>query len=77
MESESSMSDVYSTIPATDINGNGVSKFSLDYIKKILKASTISDTVNVSLAEESPLQAVVTNGETVTLSYIVAPRVDD
>lgn len=53
------------------------SKFSLDYLKKIEKASKLSDTVKLYLGKDYPLKAVFKSPDKVEITYILAPRVED
>lgn len=53
------------------------SKFSLDYLKKIEKATKLSDTVKLYLGKDYPLKAVFKAPEKVEISYVLAPRVED
>ncbi len=53
------------------------SKFSLEYLKKIVKAGKISDTVKLNLGKDYPMKAVFRQVDKLQISYILAPRVED
>ena len=53
------------------------SKFSLEYLKKIVKAGKISDTVKLNLGKDYPMKAIFKQVDKMQISYILAPRVED
>lgn len=53
------------------------SKFSLDYLKKIEKATKISESVKLHLGKDYPLKVIFRAPDKVELTYILAPRVED
>ncbi|MCK4555138.1 MAG: proliferating cell nuclear antigen (pcna) [Candidatus Aenigmarchaeota archaeon] len=53
------------------------SKFSLDYLKKIDRATKLSDTAKIYLGKDYPLKVVFDSPDKVRLSYVLAPRVED
>lgn len=53
------------------------SKYSLEYLKKIVKAGKISDTVKLQLGKDYPLKATFRQVDKMQISYILAPRVED
>ena len=60
----------------TDLNAKEIvsARYSLDYLKKMIKASRISDKVKMMLGKDFPLRLVFENDNTF-LSMILAPRV--
>ena len=52
------------------------SKFSIEYLKKIVKGSKLSGTVNLKLKADYPMQADFKVVDRLLLSFILAPRVD-
>jgi len=52
------------------------SKYPLDYMKKIMKASKLADKSWISLGNDYPLKLDF-QGDNVNLSFIVAPRVSE
>ena len=60
-----------------DVKEPARSKFSLDYLKKIIKASKISDSATVRIGSDYPLQIIFRQLDKVQISYILAPRVED
>ncbi len=60
-----------------DVKEPARSKFSLDYLKKIIKASKISNSATVRIGNDYPLQIIFRQLDKVQLSYILAPRVED
>ena len=60
-----------------DIEEPVKSKFSLDYLKKIIKASKITDSVSLGIGNDYPLEIIFRKLDKVQISYILAPRVED
>lgn len=58
-------------------SGDSKSRYALDYLKKMVKASKLSDSVIVEHGTDYPLRLVFKSGDKVRLSYILAPRVTD
>ncbi len=60
----------------TNLNAKEIvsARYSLEYLKKMIKASRISDKVKLMLGKEFPLRLVFENDNTF-LSMILAPRV--
>ena len=52
------------------------SRYSLDYLKKMIKGSRISDKMKLMLGKDFPLKMVF-EGNDVSLSMILAPRVSE
>ncbi|MFH1630596.1 MAG: hypothetical protein ABIA21_00015 [Candidatus Aenigmatarchaeota archaeon] len=53
------------------------SRYSLDYLKKIIKAKKLSDIAKVSLGTDYPMKIVFEIPGKARLSFILAPRVED
>ena len=53
------------------------SSFSLEYLKKMLKASKISDVVNVELGKDYPLKTEFNQPDKVKVAFVLAPRVEE
>ena len=53
------------------------SKYSIEYLKKIIKGSKLADTVSLSFGKEYPLRADYRVMDRLMLSFILAPRVDN
>ncbi len=52
------------------------SKFSVDYLKKMVRGMKLGDLVRVSLGNDYPMELVVKSGELASLKYVLAPRVE-
>ena len=60
----------------TLLNGDDVaSKYSIDYLKKIIKGSKLSDSVVVQFGQDYPLRIDYNVIDKMSLSFILAPRV--
>ena len=55
---------------------NCFSKFSIDYMKKIIEASKICDNVKIGLKQDFPLYAEYKVPDKIFISFYLAPRVD-
>jgi len=53
------------------------SKFSLDYLKKIIKAAKLADTVKLELGTDYPVRITFKAPNKAEISYVLAPRVED
>lgn len=53
------------------------SRYSLDYLKKIIKAKRLSDSVKIALATDYPMKMVFDVPGKMHLSFILAPRVEE
>ena len=58
------------------ISGTGRSKYSLEYLMKFIKASKISDTVQVNFSNDYPLKLLFA-GDKMGLGFVLAPRVEN
>ena len=52
------------------------SKYSVEYLKKMIEGSKIADSVTVQFNKDYPLKMTYTTIDKVMLSFILAPRVD-
>jgi len=53
------------------------SKFSLEYLKKIVKGAKIADTAKIQLGADYPLKVTFRAVDNLQISYVLAPRVED
>ncbi len=53
------------------------SKYSIEYLKKMIQASKLSDKVKIEFAKDYPLKLDYTEKNKVQLAFILAPRVDN
>lgn len=53
------------------------SRYPLEYMKKIIKASKLSSKVSLEMANDYPLRLVFKEMDKVNLSFILAPRVEE
>lgn len=53
------------------------SRYPLDYLKKIIKASRISEVASLKFDEDYPMKIEFKKPEEVRLTFVVAPRVED
>lgn len=60
-----------------DSQGDHKSKYSIEYLKKMMQGSKIASTVNVKFSTDYPLKLEYTEKERLSLSFILAPRVDN
>lgn len=52
-------------------------RYSLDYLKKIIKAKKISEAVKVALGTDYPIKFIFEDPGMLSLSFILAPRVEE
>lgn len=52
-------------------------KYSIEYLKKMIQGSKLSDTANISFSKDFPLRLDYQVKDKVSLSFILAPRVDN
>ncbi|MBI4018687.1 MAG: proliferating cell nuclear antigen (pcna) [Candidatus Aenigmarchaeota archaeon] len=69
-------------LPGESLNIMGVAepvraRYSIDYMKKMLKARKLSETAKLSLSSEYPLRLSFSVPEKLELSFILAPRVEE
>ena len=83
IKSESNMKDALVEMPSREdivisLEGDAVSsKYSIEYLKKISKASKLSDTVTLEFGADYPLRAEYKLMDKLRLSFILAPRVSN
>lgn len=52
-------------------------RYSIDYMKKIMKAKKLSENVIISLSNDYPMKLDFSSGDKMKLSFILAPRVEE
>ena len=52
-------------------------RYSLDYLKKMIKAKKIADKVSLSFDASYPMRIVFATPEKATMTFILAPRIED
>lgn len=65
------------TTITTDVEGKVKAKYSIEYLKKMISASKISDNVKIQFNKDYPLKMEFIDVDKVMLSFILAPRVDN
>ncbi len=60
-----------------EADGPVASMFSLDYLNKMMKASKMTETVTVRLGDDFPMRMEFEVPDKVSLSYILAPRIEE
>ena len=81
MEAESSVNSAKVEIPGGEnilinLTGDSVkSRYGVEYLKKFLKASKLSEVVSVEFGQDYPLKLVYKIQDRLELSFIMAPRV--
>ncbi|MCD6476870.1 MAG: proliferating cell nuclear antigen (pcna) [Candidatus Aenigmarchaeota archaeon] len=75
-KSELILSKGNSALINLDVKDNVKSRYPLDYLKKIIKASRIADTVKISLGTDYPMKLEF-KGDNVSLNMVLAPRVSE
>ena len=81
MEAESSVNSAKVEIPNREntlinLTGDSVkSRYGVEYLKKFLKASKLSEVVSVEFGQDYPLKLVYKIQDRLELSFIMAPRV--
>lgn len=59
-------------------SGDGVkARYAIDYLKKMVKAAKIADSVSIEYAQDYPMKLGFVAGDKVKLSFIIAPRVTE
>lgn len=83
VNSENNMSDARVELPGTEgtsitTDSEGVlAKYSMDYLKKMIKGSKIADNVVIEFNRDYPLRVSYTVTDKVHLGFILAPRVSN
>jgi len=82
VKSESNFSDAKVSFPKTEetsieLTGEGEvsSKYSLEYLKKMIKGSKLTDTVNIYFGQDYPLKIEFVLMDKMKLGFVLAPRV--
>ncbi len=65
------------TTITSDAEGKVKAKYSIEYLKKMISGSKISDTVKIQFNKDYPLKMEFIDVDKVMLSFILAPRVDN
>jgi len=62
-----------------DLNATGVvtARYHLDYLKKMIKASKLSDEINLRWSKDYPIRIDFTSVDKVSLGFVLAPRVSE
>lgn len=66
-----------STKIKVDGDGKVKAKYSIEYLKKMINGSKIADEVSISFSDDYPLKIEYKTVDTVMLSFILAPRVEN
>lgn len=53
------------------------SKYPIDYLKKMIKAAKIADTVTLQFGQDYPMKISFKSGDKASLQFILAPRMSD
>jgi len=53
------------------------SRYPLDYLKKMIKAGKIADSVTLQFAQDYPMKIGFKSGDKVSLQFVLAPRVSE
>ena len=84
LTAEGDLSKAHIEIPEDDntritIEGNAKirAKYSIEYLKKMITGSKVSDVVHVSFSRDYPLRLDYTTIDKISLSFILAPRVEN
>ena len=56
-------------------DGDVKARYPLDYLKKMIKATKISDSVSIEWGQDYPMKLAFNAENKVSLSFILAPRV--
>ncbi len=57
--------------------GDVKSRYPLDYLKKMVKASKIADSVSLEFGQDYPMKIGFKSGDKASLKFVLAPRVSD
>ncbi len=60
-----------------DAKTSVASKFSLEYLKKIVRGAKIAETAKIQLGADYPLKVTFRAVDNLQISYVLAPRVED
>lgn len=60
------------------LSGDGVkARYAIEYLKKMIKAAKIADSVSIEYAQDYPMKLGFVAGDKVKLNFILAPRVTE
>lgn len=59
------------------VKGSAKSKYSIEYLKKMMQGSKLSDKVSINFSNDYPLRLEYVEKDRVQLAFILAPRVDN
>jgi len=82
MKTEGDSSSVESKIDKNsgivEISGDSVrSRYALEYLKKMIKAGKISGTASLQMGRDFPMRLEFSQPDKVSMSFVLAPRVED
>ncbi len=79
IKSESKLNDatVEVNVGTIDVSEKTQSKYSLEYLKKIIKGSKLTNTVQIQFGNDYPLRIDYTTKDKLNLAVILAPRVSN
>ena len=82
MKTEGDLSSMESVIDKNsgliEISGKEArSRYALEYLKKMIKAGKISDVTTLKLGKDFPLKLTFAKPDKVSMSFVLAPRVED
>lgn len=60
-----------------EVNGEVKSRYPIDYLKKMVKAAKIADSVTVRLGQDYPMKLEFKAGDKASISFTLAPRVSE
>ncbi len=61
-----------------EMTGESVrSRYALEYLKKMIKAGKISETASLNMGRDFPMKLEFTQPDKVSMSFVLAPRVED
>ncbi|MEM5802306.1 MAG: proliferating cell nuclear antigen (pcna) [Candidatus Aenigmatarchaeota archaeon] len=65
--------------PLLDLKTDGSvrARYPLDYLKKMVKATKIADTVKLQFGQDYPMKLEFKSGDKISLTFVLAPRVSE
>ncbi len=76
-KSELELAKGESALMSLDTADETKSRYPLDYLKKMVKAAKISDTVIVQFGQDYPMKLSFKSGDKASLQFVLAPRVSE
>lgn len=61
----------------SEVKADVKARYALDYLKKMVKAAKLSDSITIEHGPDYPMRMILTSGDKVRISYILAPRVTE